>query len=103
MLTVRIHLEVKRLPINKGIANYIDYRLMKNLTDTMSTQCVVCSSVCVFPLVVTCGHLICNCCYIRHFHYHHFKRYNEYYTNYNCLKGTAFLKSSDVLTITQQL
>ena len=56
---------------------------------------------CVFPLVFNYGHLICNCCYIRHFQYHHFKRFNEYYTN--CPKCKAFLKSSDVLTITQQL
>ena len=32
---IRIYLEVKRLPRIKGIANYIDFRLVKNLTDTM--------------------------------------------------------------------
>ena len=31
---IRITLEVKRLPRIKGISNYIDFRLVKNLTET---------------------------------------------------------------------
>ena len=38
---IRIHLEVKRLPRIKGTAYYIDFRLVKNLTDTKRIQCVV--------------------------------------------------------------
>ena len=98
---IRIHLEVKRLPRIKGTANYIDFTLVKNLTDTKRIQCVVCSSVCVYPLFFNCGHLICNFCYIRHFEYNYFKRFNEYYTN--CPKCKAFSKSCGVLTITPQL
>ena len=98
---IRIHLEVKRLPRIKKTANYIDFRLVNNLTDTKRIQCVVCSSVCVCPLLFNCGHLICNLCYIRHLQNNHFKRFNENYTN--CPQCKAVLKSSDVLTITQQL
>ena len=98
---IHIHLVVKRLPRIKGTANYIDFKLMKNLTDTKRIQCVVCSSVCVYPLFFNCGHLICNFCYIRHFEHNHFKRFNEYYTK--CPKCKAFSKSCDVLTIMPQL
>lgn len=98
---IRIHIEVNRQPRIKGVANYIDIRLVTNLDDINRIQCVVCSSVCVFPLVLNCGHLICNNCYIRHFQFHHFKRFHEYYTN--CPKCKAFINSSEILTITQEL
>ena len=80
---------------------FIDNNLIENVKQTEVLKCVVCYNICVFPIIFSCGHLICGPCYVRHFKFNHCKRFDSYYTQ--CPHCSKFIIYTEAITLSQEL
>ena len=63
----RIHVNIITQAGHQIIFDYVGITEIKNINYEEVIKCVVCYYICVFPIVLPCGHVICGCCYVRHF------------------------------------
>ena len=71
-----IHLNIISQAGHRIVYDYIDITLIENIQQTQVLKCVVCDKICLFPLVFPCGHVICGCCYVRHFKLINYLQFN---------------------------
>ena len=77
---IRIQTNIVTQPGRQIVAIFIDNNLIENVEQSQVQKCVVCYNICVFPIIIPCGHLMCGNCYVRHFKFNHCKRFDTYYT-----------------------
>ena len=63
---------------------------------------MLCVSTNVFcSIVFSCGHVICSFCYVRHFKFNNYQRFNSYYTT--CPHCSEYFTFSDATIISQEI
>ena len=93
----RIHVNIITQAGHHIVFDYVAITEIKNIKQEV-LKCVVCYYICVFPIVIPCGHLICSCCYVRHFKLNHYKRVNSYYIKCpHCMEFINFLTLWQIL------
>ena len=81
------------------VFDYNDITLIENIQQNEVLKCVVFDKICLFAIVVLCYHVICGCCYVRHFNLINYLQFNSYYTK--CHSCMEMIKCSDAITISQ--
>ena len=96
-----IHVNIITRAGSHIVFDYVFITEIENIKQEEVLKCVVCYYIYVFPIVFSCGHVICSCCYVRHFKLNHYQRFNSYFTK--CPHCMEFINFSDALTITQEI
>ena len=96
-----IHVHIITQAGHHIVFDYLNITEIENIKQDEVLKCVLCYYICVVPIVFQCGHVICSCCYIRHFKLNHYKRFNSYYTK--CRHCMEFINFSEALIITQEI
>ena len=99
--SIRICSNITCQPGREVIPYYVDINLIENSENQDIIKCGICSEICLCPIVFPCGHLICAFCYARHFKFHHYVRFNKYFTK--CPDCSEFFEYSDALTLSQEI
>lgn len=74
------YLNIIYLAKYQNISNYINITQIENIKPNKVYTCVGCNKICLYLLVVLCGHVLCGCSYCRHFKLINYLKLNFSYT-----------------------